>query len=212
MRRVCVFIVAICAVMMTACIERKIPSGADEEFVSILKAAEKGDADSMFQVAYYLANGQHVAQNLAASWKWFNKAAEMNHADAMNCIGVSYRDGIYVEQDYKKAKDWLLKGLEADRFNHVILANLAWTYAVGFHDFRNAHRFADMAVQLEPRNLFALGVKGRICLMQDDLDGVRLYWKKCDKLKPHYIKGNAPFAKAIRAYIDSIKAQNQQQR
>lgn len=212
MRRICVFIVAICAFLVTACVERKIPSGADEKFVSILKAAEKGDADSMFQVAYYLATGQHVAKNLAASWKWFNRAAEKNNADAMNCIGVSYRDGIYVEQDYKLAKDWLLKGFEADRFNHVVMSNLALTYAIGFRDFRHAHIYADMAVQRAPRNLFVLGVKGRICLMQDDLDGVRLYWKKCDKLKPHYIMSNAPFAKAIRAYVDSIKALNQQQK
>lgn len=206
MRKVFLVSMALVVVFMTSCQKRGIPAGADLRFQLALKAAERGDADSMFYVGYWLANGNHVDQDLAAAWEWFHKAAEKNNADAMNCIGVQYRDGIYVEQDYQKAREWLLRGHEANRWNHVVLANLALTLAQGFQDYDKAHEFADMAISLAPNNTFVLGVKGRIYLMQDNPEDAYAYLKKCKEITPHYLRTNAPFAKALRAWADSARA------
>lgn len=206
MRKALFLFITIVVALMSSCFERRIPSGADEKFISTMEAAQSGNADSMFLVAFYLANGKHVTKNLSASWRWFIRAADKNNAKAMNCIGVSYRDSIYVEQDYQKAKEWLEKAVKTDKKDPIPLANLALTYAVGFHDFKNAHKYADMAVELAPTELFVLGAKGRICLMQNDRKGALVYLKRCNQLRPHYISSNAPFAIAARAYADSIKA------
>jgi tetratricopeptide (TPR) repeat protein len=206
MRKVLLASVAFVVVFMMSCQKRSIPAGADRRFQSALKAAERGNADSMFYVGYWLANGNHVDQDMAAAWEWFNKAAEKNNADAMNCIGVQYRDGIYVEQDYQKAREWLLRGYEANRYNHVVLANLALTLAQGFQDYDKAHEFANMAISLAPKDTFVLGVKGRIYLMQGNPKDAYVYLRKCKEITPHYLRTNAPFAKALRAWADSAIA------
>ena len=43
-----------------------------------LKAARKGDADAMHNVAYFYANGIAVRQNAAAADRWYAKAERAN--------------------------------------------------------------------------------------------------------------------------------------
>ena len=55
--------------------------------------AEKGDAQSQYQLGHAFANGSlGVAKDQVEAVKWFRKAAEQNLADAQDYLGVCYRE------------------------------------------------------------------------------------------------------------------------
>lgn len=54
----------------------------------------------------------NVSQNLAKSFRWYQKAANQGFMSAQNNLGVMYANGQGVRQDYKIAKEWFGKACD----------------------------------------------------------------------------------------------------
>src|SRR5262249_50076156 len=86
------------------------------------KAAEKGNADAMYNLGLAYANGQGVVQDYTKAREWYEKAAEKGSENAMAGLGIRYADGQGVVQDYAKAREWWEKA--AEKGNADAKANL----------------------------------------------------------------------------------------
>ncbi len=70
----------------------------------IIKAAEKGDAQSQYALGLlYEYGGETVRRSTEKSARWFERAAEKDVAGACLYLGIKYENGSGVEQDYQKA-------------------------------------------------------------------------------------------------------------
>ena len=57
------------------------------------KAAEKGDAEAMFNLGVMYAKGRGVGKDEKKAVEWYQKAADKGHAGAMFNLGVDVREG-----------------------------------------------------------------------------------------------------------------------
>jgi hypothetical protein len=68
--------------------------------------AEKGDAEAMYWLGYYLVEGQQVKQDLKEGARWLQESAEHNHKEAQYRIGLAYESGRGVPKDPVLAYHW----------------------------------------------------------------------------------------------------------
>lgn len=87
--------------------ETKPPS-----LIEIQAAAERGEAEGMFQLARACLQGNGVPKNTAKSFELMRAAAEQGHADAIGGMGYFYSNGVAVEKDEKQAVKWFRQGAE----------------------------------------------------------------------------------------------------
>jgi tetratricopeptide (TPR) repeat protein len=82
-------------------------------FVGIKTKAEKGDAQSQFQLgeAFYFGK-LGVAKDNVEAVKWFRKAAEQNYGPAQYNLGACYNPGEGVAEDDVEAVKWFRKAAE----------------------------------------------------------------------------------------------------
>ena len=66
---------------------------AAEDFQTILKKAEGGDAAAQHYLAWMYANGEGVAKSREESAKWIRKAAEQGKAETQYMLGEAYANG-----------------------------------------------------------------------------------------------------------------------
>ena len=79
----------------------------------LLAKAEKGDAQSQFELGAALSLGKFgVAQDYEEAVRWLRKAAEQNFAPAQNHMGVCYHDGLGLTINYEEAVKWFRKAAE----------------------------------------------------------------------------------------------------
>jgi len=76
------------------------------------KAAEKGNAEAMFNLGVMYEHGEGVPQNYAKAAEWYEKWAEKGDAKAMFRLGWMYANGKGVRQDWSKAWEWYKKAVE----------------------------------------------------------------------------------------------------
>lgn len=70
-----------------------------------LGAADKGDAESQFEVAYRNESGETPhGKNLAKAVEYYTKAANQGHRGAQHNLGVFYYQGTGVKSDMEKAR------------------------------------------------------------------------------------------------------------
>lgn len=74
-----------------------------------LKAAELGDAESMYRIGIAYSIGKGVPENDVLAAKWLLKAADMGHPKAQRQIGEFYLHGWGVEENEQKGLEWLSK-------------------------------------------------------------------------------------------------------
>ncbi len=104
---------------------------------SYLKKAEAGNAEAMYQVGEYYAQGKGVARKMDEAHFWFKKAAdagfvppaennrkyqakaEKNHIDMMFIYGLFVRYGWGVEKDEAAAAEWFKKSADKDNGNPI---------------------------------------------------------------------------------------------
>jgi TPR repeat protein len=72
----------------------------------LLKAAERGDADSQRNLAVLYHKGTGVAQDDVRAIEWFSRAAEQGHRDAQALLGEMYYVGWGSSQNYQEAFRW----------------------------------------------------------------------------------------------------------
>ena len=65
--------------------------------------AERGDAESQFNLGLKYANGRGVKQDYSAAYHWYKLAADQGNSDAQVNVGVLLEDGLGVTQDHKLA-------------------------------------------------------------------------------------------------------------
>ncbi len=106
-------------------------SGAyGEDFKSLLKKAERGDANAQYEVGFMYLFGGAPKINIKKALEWYEKAASNKHAVAQNELGVIYTGSAYwVKADYNKARECFLKAGALNCGN--AFGNLGWMYMKG---------------------------------------------------------------------------------
>ncbi len=69
----------------------------------IRKKAEKGDAQSQYNLGVAYFNGEVVARDYAQAFFWHSKAAEQGHAPALSNLGLYHARGWGVAKDVVQA-------------------------------------------------------------------------------------------------------------
>jgi TPR repeat protein len=91
-------------------------------FAVVQTGATHGNAQSMFSLGWFYANGFGVAQDYVKAREWYEKAADNGDPRAMNGLGVLYDNGQGVAQDYVKARELYEKAADngdADAMNNL---------------------------------------------------------------------------------------------
>lgn len=84
-----------------------------ESFKWYLIAAENGNYDAAFYVAFSYANGNGIDKNYVEAVKWYKIAADHGSSSAMNNLAVLYKNGQGVEKNEEKAFSLYSKAAEA---------------------------------------------------------------------------------------------------
>jgi hypothetical protein len=83
-----------------------------EQFGTLKKRAEQGNARAQFSLGLCYYWGSGVARDYAEAARWYRKAAEQGNADAQYHLGVCCTVGQGVEKDYIEAVKWYRKAAE----------------------------------------------------------------------------------------------------
>ena len=84
----------------------------DQGYKIIEMLAEKGHADSQFDIGWKYLNKQDSYQNKKNAVKWFTRAAEQGHKEAQYNLGRSYELGRGTSKNMRLAAHWWLKAAE----------------------------------------------------------------------------------------------------
>lgn len=94
-------------------------------FNNVLKAAERGNADSQFKLGEMFFDGDGETfgwlrkQDYSQAVKWLRKAAEQGNSDAQLWLGLMYANGEGVTEDYIEAYKWTILAAEQGDPNAV---------------------------------------------------------------------------------------------
>ena len=97
---------------------------AADELETTKKAAEKGDAETMFKLGHWYINS-----DFGKAFRWWHEAAKQGHAGAQYHMGLVYNAGFDVELDIIRAYAWY--SVAATQGNVDALAakeQLEWVY------------------------------------------------------------------------------------
>jgi len=100
-----------------------------DDLLSVLKAAEQGNAGAQNNLAKMYLDGSGVVQNDQEAVKWFRLAAEQGDADAQCNLGFMYANGRGVAQNDQEAIAWYR--LAAEQGDAVGQGYLGFMYANG---------------------------------------------------------------------------------
>jgi hypothetical protein len=93
--------------------------------LSVLNAAEQGDAAGQRNLGCMYQDGRGVAQNDEQAVHWYRKAAEQGNALGQRNLGWMYQNGRGVAQNDEQAFDWYRKAAEnRDALSQVYLGNM----------------------------------------------------------------------------------------
>ncbi len=71
--------------------------------------ADRGEADSQFDLGIRLITGEGVRKNEKEGVEWVTKAANQDHLRAQHVLGSLYEEGVGVKKDDAKALEWYRK-------------------------------------------------------------------------------------------------------
>lgn len=95
------------------------------ELQLLKRDADRGDADSQFELARRYATGRGAPQDQTQAVKWYQKAAAQGNLNAQVNLGVCYAEGKGVAQDYAEAAKWFFRAArQGDRDAQFNLGNL----------------------------------------------------------------------------------------
>ncbi len=148
------------------------------------KAAEKGDARAMTDLATSYGIGLGVDKNDREAVRWYRKAAKLGDLRAMNNLGVRYQEGRGVRKDEDQALRWYRKA--AQKGFAPAMQRFGWMYQQGLgirRDDREAVRWYRKAAQQGlSEAMVSLGLmyeRGR-GVGQDRREAVRWYRKSTE--------------------------------
>ena len=162
-------------------------SEADRKLLADIRVeAEKGDAQSQFELGLAFANGQlGVEKDDVEAVKWFHKAAAQNVIAAQWSLGYRYAKGEGVAKDEKEAVKWFRKAAEQNLA--VAQVDLGFRYADGrgvAKDEAEATKWYRKAAEQDfAAAQFALGgcyANGR-GVVKDEIEAVKWYRKAAEQ-------------------------------
>lgn len=119
----------------------------DLAFELYTKAAEAGDMDGQFQVAYMLSNGIGVPKNVNAAFSWYIKSAEQGHKTAQYSLGMYYENGLGIPVNLEKAKQWYELAVEELPMAMVRLAKVLISLGNGTTAINEATDWLNKAIE-----------------------------------------------------------------
>lgn len=141
------------------------PVAVEPVQVTLMDAANRGDAAAQYEVGNRLANGEGVKQDMVEAAKWFERAANQGLAAAQYRLATQYEKGRGVKQDDRLARDWYEKAAQGG--NVKAMHNLAVIHAEGrgtAQDFKTAAGWftqaADFGLGDSQYNLAILNERG----------------------------------------------------
>lgn len=133
--------------------------------VTLMDAANRGDAAAQYEVGERYANGDGVTQDMAEAAKWFERSANQGLAAAQYRLATQYEKGRGVAQDDRLAREWYEKAAQGG--NVKAMHNLAVIHAEGrgtAQDFKTASGWftqaADYGLGDSQYNLAILNERG----------------------------------------------------
>lgn len=98
----------------------------------LLKSAEKGDAESQYQMGLdYYRKGEKDPANYSQAVAWYKKAALQGHPSAQNNLGVMYRYGLGVPKDALEAMKWYRLAADKDSLSAYNVGKLYYYKTTG---------------------------------------------------------------------------------
>jgi uncharacterized protein len=85
---------------------------AEQDFLSIKRQAEAGNASAQYALGLRYSEGKSVAKDLAQAVTWWRKAAEQGNVDAQFNLGGAYYKGEGVLKDTTQGMEWWQKAAE----------------------------------------------------------------------------------------------------
>jgi uncharacterized protein len=102
----------------------------NDDFASLLKMAEEGDADAQIEIASRYMMGIGVDKDFKKSFYWTEKSANQGNAKALNTLGIFYTGfSEIVDTDLEKAHKLFLKSADLGFTGAYI--NIAEGYKAG---------------------------------------------------------------------------------
>jgi TPR repeat protein len=138
---------------------------SETAFEDVLSDAQKGNADSQYDIGKKYSKGEVIQQDFKQAFYWVNKAAEQGHPKAQNKLGFFYQKGQGVPQDYQKAIDWYKKSADQGFVDAQYNIGLAYAkgeiapqdYKQAFYWFSKAAQQGDTTAQLNMGLMFLEG-------------------------------------------------------
>jgi len=91
--------------------------------------AEAGDSNAAFELGDIFREGEQVAQDWKAAFRWYHLGATQGDPDAQNNLGTMYQNGLGCEPDSVLAAHWYRQS--AEQGHAVAQFNLGKRYQVG---------------------------------------------------------------------------------
>ena len=108
----------------------KSQSPSNRTLRQILPLAQKGDAESQYQLGMLYKEGSpETPKDPVRAVDWFRRSAEQGNAQAENALGIAFQHGYGVTRDDVVGFDWLYKA--ALKGNAPAQHNLALAYHAG---------------------------------------------------------------------------------
>ncbi len=137
------------------------------------QAAEKGDANSMYNLGWMYENGEGTDVNSPKAMEWYRKAIAKGHTDAMLALGI-----IYFNADMDQEAENCLK-MAADNSNTNAYSVLGFFYFLG-ERYEEAVPWLKMAAEENnPEALYMLGeiYENGYEVIQDENKALQYYEK-----------------------------------
>ena len=150
-----------CFLLVAAFCALSVSSAVAADDLAALRAkAEKGDAESQFELGYRYAAGISTREDLREAVKWFRKAADQGNAAAQFNLGVSYGTGEGVPKDRRQATKWYRKAADQGLATAQLNVGVAYYFGLGVPiDRREAVKWLrEAADQGDARAQFNLGL------------------------------------------------------
>lgn len=96
-----------------------------------LQAAEKGHANSMYNLGKMYNHGRGVTRNYAEAVRWYLQAAEKGQADAMVYLGVMYNHGRGVARNDAEAFRWFRQAAEKGQVDAMVYLAKMYNHGQG---------------------------------------------------------------------------------
>ena len=156
-----------------------------ESIEALQRAAEQGDKDAQYNLAFCYAKGQGVAQDHAEATRWYRKAAEQGDAASQYSLALCYAKGKGIARDDSATIKWLRAAAENGDTNAQTL--LATYYYTGDHvprSYTEAARWSRLAAEAGDADGQILYGTCLYCgrgVPEDSAAGIKWYAKAADQ-------------------------------